>query len=140
VPRTSSQLAALRSQPGVVSVEVQVPALLAETQYTAEVARVTHAIEHGLRHDQDVVLLRVARWSLGLMRRAFSPLGSVYLRASSPSSVRLPRGHAICWPREGSPRVISPRKAWAFNVPWCLGRSCLGYQYGSSVRRPAILA
>ena len=56
VPRTSSQLAALRSQPGVVSVEVQVPALLAETQYTAEVARVTHAIEHGLRHDQDVVL------------------------------------------------------------------------------------
>jgi uncharacterized protein YgbK (DUF1537 family) len=56
VPRTSSQLAALRSQPGVVSVEVHVQALLAETQYAAEVARVTHAIEHGLRHDRDVVL------------------------------------------------------------------------------------
>jgi len=46
----------LRSQPGVVSVEVHVQALLAETQYAAEVARVTHAIEHGLRHDRDVVL------------------------------------------------------------------------------------
>src|SRR5215470_13970028 len=56
VPRTSSQLAALQSQPGVVSVEVQVQALLAETQYAAEVVRVTHAVEHGLRHDRDVVL------------------------------------------------------------------------------------
>jgi len=56
VPRTSGQLAALRSQPGVVGVEVHVQALLAETQYAAEVARVTQAIEHGLRHDRDVVL------------------------------------------------------------------------------------
>src|SRR6266849_838839 len=56
VPRTSGQLAALRSQPGVVSVEVHVQALLAETQYAAEVARVTHAIAQGLRRDTDVVL------------------------------------------------------------------------------------
>jgi uncharacterized protein YgbK (DUF1537 family) len=56
VPRTSSQLAALQGQPGVVSVEVQVQALLTETQYPTEVARVTHEIEQALRHDADVVL------------------------------------------------------------------------------------
>ena len=56
VPRTSSQLTALQSQPGVVSVEVHVPALLAEAQYAAEVARVTQAIEQALRQDADVVL------------------------------------------------------------------------------------
>jgi len=56
VPRTSSQLTALRSQPGVVSVEVHVQALLTEAQYAAEVARVTHAIAQGLRRDADVVL------------------------------------------------------------------------------------
>ena len=56
VPRSSSQLEALRSQAGVVSVEVDVPALLAEGQYAAEVARVTHEIEHGLRRHADVVL------------------------------------------------------------------------------------
>jgi uncharacterized protein YgbK (DUF1537 family) len=56
VPRSSSQLAALQSQPGVVSVEVQVQALLAEAQYDAEVARVTQAIEQALRRDADVVL------------------------------------------------------------------------------------
>jgi uncharacterized protein YgbK (DUF1537 family) len=56
VPRTSSQLAALQSQPGVVSVEVHVPTLLAEAQYAAEVARVTQAIEQALRQDADVVL------------------------------------------------------------------------------------
>jgi uncharacterized protein YgbK (DUF1537 family) len=56
VPRSSSQLAALQSQPDVVSVEVQVQALLAETQYDAEVARVTQTIEQALRRDADVVL------------------------------------------------------------------------------------
>src|SRR5215471_15685028 len=56
VPRSSGQLAALQSQPGVVSVEVQVQALLAEAQYDAEVARVTQAIEQALRRDADVVL------------------------------------------------------------------------------------
>jgi len=56
VPRTSSQLAALRSQPGVVSVEVHVPALLTEAHHAAEVARVTHAIAQGLRGHADVVL------------------------------------------------------------------------------------
>jgi uncharacterized protein YgbK (DUF1537 family) len=56
VPRTSSQLVALQSQTGVVSVEVQVQALLAEAQYDAEVARVTHMIEQALRRDADVVL------------------------------------------------------------------------------------
>lgn len=56
VPRTSGQLAALRSQPGIVSVEVHVPALLTEAQHAAEVARVTHAIEQGLRGHTDVVL------------------------------------------------------------------------------------
>ena len=56
VPRSSNQLAALQSQPGVVSVEVQVQALLAEAQYEAEVARVTQAIEQALRRDADVVL------------------------------------------------------------------------------------
>jgi uncharacterized protein YgbK (DUF1537 family) len=56
VPRSSSQLAALQSQPDVVSVEVQVQALLAEAQYDAEVARVTQAIEQALRRDADVVL------------------------------------------------------------------------------------
>jgi uncharacterized protein YgbK (DUF1537 family) len=56
VPRTSSQLAALQSQSGVVSVEVHVQALLAEAQYAAEVARVTQAIEQALHQDADVVL------------------------------------------------------------------------------------
>jgi uncharacterized protein YgbK (DUF1537 family) len=56
VPRSSSQLAALQSQPGVVSVEVQVQALLMEAQYDAEVRRVTQAIEQALRRDTDVVL------------------------------------------------------------------------------------
>jgi uncharacterized protein YgbK (DUF1537 family) len=56
VPRTSSQLTALQSQSGVVSVEVHVPALLAEAQYAAEVARVTQAIEQALHQDADVVL------------------------------------------------------------------------------------
>jgi len=56
VPRTSSQLAALRSQPGVVSVEVHVPALLTEAHHAAEVARVTHAIAQGLHGHADVVL------------------------------------------------------------------------------------
>src|SRR5215471_5774633 len=56
VPRTSSQLAALCSQPGVVSVEVQVPALLAEAQHAAEVTRVRRAVEQALRGDADVVL------------------------------------------------------------------------------------
>ncbi|HEY5865744.1 MAG TPA: four-carbon acid sugar kinase family protein, partial [Candidatus Tectomicrobia bacterium] len=56
VPRTSSQLTALQSQPGVVSVEVHVPALLAEALSAAEVARVTQAIEQALRQDADVVL------------------------------------------------------------------------------------
>src|SRR4029450_817123 len=56
VPRSSSQLAALQSQPGVVSVEVQVQALLAAAQYDAEVARVTQAIEQALRRDADVGL------------------------------------------------------------------------------------
>ncbi len=55
VPRSSSQLAALQSQPGVVGVEVQVQALLAQAQYDAEVARVTQAIEQALRRDADVV-------------------------------------------------------------------------------------
>ncbi len=56
VPRTSNQLAALRSQPGVVSVEVHVPALLMEAQQAAEVGRVTHAVEQALRGHADVVL------------------------------------------------------------------------------------
>ncbi len=56
VPRSSSQLAALQSQPDVVSVEVQVQALLAEAQYDTEVARVTQEIEQALRRDTDVVL------------------------------------------------------------------------------------
>jgi uncharacterized protein YgbK (DUF1537 family) len=56
VPRSSSQLAALQSQPGVVSVEVQVQALLAEVQFDTEVARVTQAIAQALRRDADVVL------------------------------------------------------------------------------------
>lgn len=56
VPRSSAQLAALRSQVGVVSVEVQVSALLTEAQHAAEVARVRHAVEQGLRRHEDVVL------------------------------------------------------------------------------------
>lgn len=56
VPRSSSQLEALHSQSGVQSVEVHVPALLDTTQRDAEITRVCHAIEHGLRQGQDVVV------------------------------------------------------------------------------------
>lgn len=56
VPRTSSQLDALRQQPDVVSVEVQVPVLLQDAHYAAEIARVTDAIEQALRRDTDVVV------------------------------------------------------------------------------------
>jgi uncharacterized protein YgbK (DUF1537 family) len=56
VPRTSSQLEALRQQSGVVSVEVQVPALLQDAQYADEVARVTHDLEQALRRNADVVV------------------------------------------------------------------------------------
>jgi uncharacterized protein YgbK (DUF1537 family) len=56
VPRTSSQLEALRTQRGVLSVEVQVPELLHEAQSAVEVARATRAIEHGLQRNLDVVL------------------------------------------------------------------------------------
>src|SRR5262249_43238 len=57
VPRSSSQLAALQSQPGVVSVEGQGQALLAEGQVRGEGRRVRQAVEHALRRDGDVVLL-----------------------------------------------------------------------------------
>jgi uncharacterized protein YgbK (DUF1537 family) len=39
-----------------VSVEVHVPALLTEARHAAEVTRVTHEIEQGLRGNADVVL------------------------------------------------------------------------------------
>ncbi|MBM3225561.1 MAG: hypothetical protein FJZ47_17420, partial [Candidatus Tectomicrobia bacterium] len=56
VPRTSSQLEALRAQAGVLSVEVQVAALLHDAQAAAEVSRVASAIDHGLQRNLDVVL------------------------------------------------------------------------------------
>ena len=140
VPRSSSQLAALQSQPGVVSVEVQVQALLAEAQYDAEVARVTQAIEQALRRDADVVLFTSRALVTGADASVRSPLASGCRPASSLSSERSPRGHAICWPRAASRRVILPRRAWGSSALWYSARSCLGSRCGSSGRRPAIRA
>src|SRR5262245_30706021 len=75
-----------------------------------------------------------------LMHPAPSPLASGCRPASSPSSGRSSRGHAICWPRAALRRVILPRRASGSSAPWCSARSCLGCRCGSSGRRRAIRA
>jgi uncharacterized protein YgbK (DUF1537 family) len=56
VPRTTSQLEYLLQQPGVLRVEIEVGALLSDTQRSGAIARVTQEVNTGLQHGQDVVL------------------------------------------------------------------------------------
>jgi uncharacterized protein YgbK (DUF1537 family) len=56
VPRTTSQLTHLQHQPGVLSVEVDVNALLSDTQRLATITQAAQQLETGLQHGADVVL------------------------------------------------------------------------------------
>lgn len=56
VPRTTSQLAYLLQQAGVVPVEIEVNALLSDTPRSGAIARTAQEVDAGLRRGQDVVL------------------------------------------------------------------------------------
>jgi uncharacterized protein YgbK (DUF1537 family) len=56
VPRTTSQLEHLLRQPGVQQVEIDVNALLSDTQRLDTIARTAREVDTGLRDGQDMVL------------------------------------------------------------------------------------
>jgi len=65
VPRTTSQLEFLLAQPGVQRVEIDVAALLADTQRPDTVARVAQEVDAGLRQGHDMVLFTSRRLVTG---------------------------------------------------------------------------
>jgi uncharacterized protein YgbK (DUF1537 family) len=94
VPKTSAQLAALRGQPGVVSVELDVEALLSEVRRPAEVSRAAEGVNRSLREGRDTVLFTSRRLIAGSGDRENLAIG----RQISESLVAVVAGLA-CPPR-----------------------------------------
>jgi uncharacterized protein YgbK (DUF1537 family) len=75
VSKTSGQVAALLEQPDVASVEVQVEALLADTGWAGEVARVARAADQLLRGGQNVAIFTSRRLVTGADAEASLAIG-----------------------------------------------------------------
>ncbi len=56
VPRTTGQVTALLAQPGVMGIEINVEALLADDRRPGEIERVAQQADRGLRRGDDVVI------------------------------------------------------------------------------------
>ncbi len=90
VPRTTSQVDALRADPGIVSLEISVEALLDEGRRRGEIERVARQADQALRHGQDAMIYTSRRLitgedaesSLSLGRRVSEGLVAI-LRAVS---------------------------------------------------------
>jgi uncharacterized protein YgbK (DUF1537 family) len=65
VPKTTSQVAALLARPGIVSLEVEVGALLDETRQANEIERVVRQTNQALSQNRDVVIFTSRRLITG---------------------------------------------------------------------------
>ncbi len=100
VPRTTGQVAALLAQPGVVSVEVNVEALLVEDRRAGEIQRVVEQADQGLGRGDDVVIFtsrqlvtgRDAESSLAIGQRVSASLVEVVRAISTRPRYLLAKG------------------------------------------------
>jgi uncharacterized protein YgbK (DUF1537 family) len=141
VPRTTSQLEHLLSRPGVVEVEIDVAALLDDSQHSAAIRHAVERIEAGLRRRDDVVVFTSRRLvtgtdavsSLAIGQRVSDGLATLVRSVTTRPRYIVAKGGITS--SDVATRGLGVRRAWV------LGQILPGvpvWQLGPETRHPGL--